>query len=58
MGAIANGIAYHGGARTFTGTFFVFSDYMRPSMRLAAMNHLPVTFVFTNLVGREMICGW
>ena len=48
MGAIANGIAYHGGARTYTGTFFVFSDYMRPSIRLAAMNHLPVTFVFTH----------
>ena len=48
MGAIANGMAYHGGVRTFTGTFFVFSDYMRPSMRLAAMNHLPVTFVFTH----------
>ena len=48
MGAIANGMAYHGGMRTFTGTFFVFSDYMRPAMRLAAMNHLPVTFVFTH----------
>ena len=48
MGAIANGLAYHGGVRTFTGTFFVFSDYMRPSMRLAAMNRLPVTFVFTH----------
>jgi transketolase len=48
MGAIANGIAYHGGVRTFTATFFVFSDYMRPAMRLAAMNHLPVTFVFTH----------
>jgi transketolase len=48
MGAIANGIAYHGGARTFTGTFFVFSDYMRPAIRMAAMNHLPVTFVFTH----------
>lgn len=48
MGAIANGIAYHGGLRTFTGTFFVFSDYMRPAMRLAAMNELPVTFVFTH----------
>jgi transketolase len=48
MGAIANGIAYHGGARTFTATFFVFSDYMRPAIRLAAMNHLPVTFVFTH----------
>jgi len=48
MGAIANGIAYHGGARTFTATFFVFSDYMRPAIRLAAMNHLPVAFVFTH----------
>ena len=48
MGAIANGIAYHGGARTFTATFFVFSDYMRPTLRLAAMNHLPVTHVFTH----------
>ncbi len=48
MAALANGIAYHGGARTYTATFFVFSDYMRPSIRLAAMNHLPVTFVFTH----------
>ena len=48
MGAIANGVAYHGGARIFCSTFFVFSDYMRPSMRLAAMNHLPVSFVFTH----------
>ena len=48
MGAIANGIAYHGGLRSFTATFFVFSDYMRPAIRLAAMNHLPVTFVFTH----------
>ena len=48
MGAIANGIAYHGGCRTYTATFFVFADYMRPAMRLAAMNDLPVTFVFTH----------
>ena len=48
MGAIANGIAYHGGARTFTATFFCFADYMRPALRLAAMNHLPVAFVFTH----------
>jgi len=48
MGAIANGIAFHGGARTFTATFFAFSDYMRPAIRLAAMNHLPVAFVFTH----------
>ena len=48
MGAIANGIAYHGGLKTFTATFFCFSDYMKPALRLAAMNHLPVVFVFTH----------
>jgi transketolase len=48
MGAIANGIAYHGGLRTFTATFFCFADYMKPAIRLAAMNGLPVTFVFTH----------
>jgi transketolase len=48
MGAIANGLTYHGGVRTFTATFFTFSDYERPAMRLAALNHLPVTFVFTH----------
>jgi transketolase len=48
MGAIANGIAYHGGLRTFTATFFCFADYMRPAMRLAAMAHLPVVYVFTH----------
>ena len=48
MGAIANGMTYHGGVRTFTATFFTFSDYERPAMRLAALNHLPVTFVFTH----------
>jgi transketolase len=48
MGAIANGIAYHGGLRTFTATFFCFADYMRPAIRLAALNHLPVVFVFTH----------
>lgn len=48
MAAIANGIAYHGGLRTYTATFFCFADYMRPSMRLAAMNHLPVVNVFTH----------
>jgi len=48
MGAICNGIAYHGGARPFSATFFVFSDYMRPSVRLAALNGLPVTFVWTH----------
>ncbi|MBS1959173.1 MAG: transketolase [Bdellovibrionales bacterium] len=48
MGAIANGIAYHGGLKTFTATFFCFADYMKPAIRLAAMNHLPVVFVFTH----------
>jgi len=48
MGAIANGIAFHGGLRPFTSTFFVFSDYMRPSVRIAAMNRLPVIFVWTH----------
>lgn len=48
MGAIANGIAYHGGLRTYTATFFAFLDYMKPAVRLAAMNHLPVTFIFTH----------
>ena len=48
MGAIANGIAYHGGLRPFVATFFVFSDYMRPAVRLAALNELPVIFVWTH----------
>jgi transketolase len=48
MGAIANGIAYHGGLRTFVATFFCFSDYMRPAVRLAALNELPVIFVWTH----------
>ena len=48
MGAIANGIAYHRGLRPFVATFFCFSDYMRPSVRLAALNGLPVVFVWTH----------
>ncbi len=48
MGAIANGMAYHGGMRSFTATFFVFSDYERPAVRLAALSKLPVIFVFTH----------
>lgn len=47
MGAIANGLALSK-LRPYTGTFLVFSDYMRPSMRLAAMMDLPVVFVFTH----------
>ena len=48
MGAIANGLAYHGGVHPFTATFFVFSDYERPAVRMAAISRLPVTFVFTH----------
>ena len=48
MGAIANGMAYHGGVRPFVSTFFVFSDYMRPAVRLAALSHLPVIYVWTH----------
>ncbi len=48
MGAIANGITYHGGLRTYVATFFCFSDYMRPAVRLAALNELPVVFVWTH----------
>ncbi|HEY7111959.1 MAG TPA: transketolase [Thermoanaerobaculia bacterium] len=48
MAAIANGMAYHGGVRPFVATFFCFSDYMRPSVRLAALSELPVIFVWTH----------
>ncbi|SDZ10638.1 transketolase [Micromonospora pattaloongensis] len=48
MGAIMNGIALHGGTRPYGGTFLVFSDYMRPSVRLAALMKLPVIYVWTH----------
>jgi len=48
MGAIMNGMALHGGIHPFGGTFLIFSDYMRPSIRLAALMGLPVTYVFTH----------
>ncbi|MGC4805936.1 transketolase [Micromonospora sp. DT233] len=48
MGAILNGIALHGGTRPYGGTFMVFSDYMRPSVRLAALMKLPVVYVWTH----------
>jgi transketolase len=48
MGAILNGIALHGGTRPYGGTFLVFSDYMRPSVRLAALMGQPVTYVWTH----------
>ncbi len=48
MAAVMNGIAVHGGFRVFGSTFFVFSDYCRPSIRLAALMQLPVIYVFTH----------
>ena len=48
MGAIANGMALHGGLRVYCATFFVFSDYMKYAIRLSAMMHLPVTYVLTH----------
>ncbi|HZU55582.1 MAG TPA: transketolase [Actinocrinis sp.] len=48
MGSILNGIALHGNTRVFGGTFLVFSDYMRPAVRLASLIHLPVTYVWTH----------
>ncbi|MDF1510431.1 transketolase [Robertmurraya sp. DFI.2.37] len=48
MGAAMNGMALHGGLKVFGGTFFVFSDYLRPAIRLAALMNLPVTYVFTH----------
>jgi transketolase len=48
MGAILNGIAAHGGLRPFGATFLIFSDYMRPPIRLAALMKLPVIYVFTH----------
>jgi transketolase len=48
MGAILSGMALHAGLRAYGGTFLIFSDYMRPAIRLAALMDLPVTFVFTH----------
>jgi transketolase len=48
MGSIANGIAYHGGLLVFCSTFFAFSDYMRPAVRLAALSELPIVYVWTH----------
>ncbi len=48
MGAIVNGMAYHGGVIPFGATFFVFSDYMRPALRVAAISHLGSIWVFTH----------
>ncbi|HSB73527.1 MAG TPA: transketolase [Candidatus Methylomirabilis sp.] len=48
MGAIGNGMALHGGLRPYTGTFLIFSDYMRPAVRLTALMGIPVLFIFTH----------
>ncbi len=48
MGGMLNGIAVHGLTRPYGGTFLVFSDYMRPAVRLAALMEIPVTFVWTH----------
>jgi transketolase len=48
MGSILNGMALHGGTRPYGGTFLIFSDYMRPAVRLAALMKLPVTYVWTH----------
>ncbi|MBW1602871.1 transketolase [Streptomyces sp. JJ66] len=48
MGAVMNGVALHGNTRIYGGTFLVFSDYMRPAVRLAALMKTPVTYVWTH----------
>ena len=48
MAAVCNGMALHGGVIPFCGTFFVFSDYMKPAVRLAALMELPVKFIWTH----------
>ncbi len=48
MGAACNGMALYGGVRPFAATFLIFSDYMRPAIRLAALMGLPVTYIFTH----------
>jgi transketolase len=48
MGSIVNGMVLHGGVRPYAGTFLVFSDYMRPALRLSALSHIPSIWVFTH----------
>ncbi|MEK6569570.1 MAG: transketolase [candidate division NC10 bacterium] len=48
MGSILNGMALHGGVIPYGGTFLIFSDYMRPAIRLAALSHIHVIYVFTH----------
>jgi transketolase len=48
MGAALNGLALYGGLRPYGGTFLIFSDYMKPAIRIAAISHIPSIFVFTH----------
>ena len=48
MASILNGMALHGGVKVYGATFFVFSDYLKPAVRMAAIMGLPVTYVFTH----------
>ncbi|MBT3327193.1 MAG: transketolase, partial [Gemmatimonadales bacterium] len=48
MGSIMNGMVLHGGVRPYAGTFLIFSDYMRPAIRLAGLMGLPVVYVFSH----------
>ncbi len=48
MAAIANGIHLHGGFRTYVSTFFAFSDYMKNAIRMSALMHLPIIYIFTH----------
>lgn len=48
MAAALNGMTLHGGLKVYAGTFFVFSDYLRPAVRLSALMKIPVTYVFTH----------
>lgn len=48
MGAVANGLALHGGMTPYIATFFVFADYMKPAIRMSALMKLPVIYVFTH----------
>jgi transketolase len=48
MGSVMNGMALHGGVRPYGSTFLVFSDYMKPAIRLACLMGLPVTYIFTH----------
>jgi len=48
MGSISNGLSLHSGLKPFAGTFLIFSDYMRPAIRLAAIQGLPVVYIFTH----------